>query len=211
VIIAGVLATLVVWRATRKEPLGGGSASRDPDVSRVEQYRRERNLEALAGEAENPQAEVATRAVLAMGSLGPAAVPYLEQRIADARPEVREAAVAAWGRATGEPVPEAAAVVAAARTDPSVVVRATAVSVLGRCKAWRHGDVLIDAMEDPDPAVRARAVAAFREITGCGLDETQDVAPDFSQTARELRALWPQMKKNLEDYYNRGKNNKGSP
>jgi len=210
-IIAGVLATLVVWSAPWREPLGGGPAPRNPDVARVEQYRREGNLEALAGESENPRAEVAMRAVQAMGSLGPAAVPHLERRIADARPEVREAAVVAWGRAAGELVPEAVAVAAAARTDPSVVVRATAVSVLGHCKAWRHGDVLIDAMEDPDPAVRARAAAAFREITGGGFDESLGAAPDSSQAVRELRALWPGMRENLEAYYNRCKDAKGSP
>jgi len=208
-IIVGVLATLVVWSAPWREPLGGGPAPRDPALARVEQYRREGNLEALAGEADDPRPEVATRAVRAMGSLGPAAVPHLERRIGDARPEVREAAVVACGQAAGDLLPEAVA--AAARTDPSVFVRATAVSVLGHCKAWRHGDVLIDAMEDPDPAVRARAAAAFREITGVGFDESLGVAPDSLQAARELRALWPGMRENLEAYYKRCEAAKGSP
>ena len=201
-VIAGVLATLVVWHATRKEPLGGGPAPRDPDAARVEQYRREGNLEALAGEAENPRAEVATRAVRAMGFLGPAAVPHLERRIGDARPEVREAAVVAWGRAAGDRPPEVIA--AAARTDPSVIVRAAAVSVLGQVRAVNEMETLIAALDDPDHRVRVRASASIERILGRRYEVYLDDPPG-SERRREavegLRKIWAEGGQYIRDYY----------
>jgi len=201
-IIAGVLATLVVWRATRKEPLGSGPVPRDPDVARVEQYRSERNLEALAGEAANPQAEVATRAVLAMGSLGPAAVPHVERCIADARPEVREAAVVAWGQAAGDQRPEIVA--AAARTDPSVVVRAAAVSVLGQVRAVNEMDTLIEALDDPDRMVRVRASAAIERILGRRYEVYLDDPPGSDrrrEAVENVRQIWAAEGQGARDYY----------
>lgn len=201
-IIAGVLATLIVWRATRKEPLGGGPASRDPDVARVEQYRREENLEALAGEAENPQAEVATRAVQAMGSLGPAAVPHLERCIGDARPEVREAAVVAWGRAAEDRRPEVVA--AAARMDPSPVVRATAVSVLGQVRAVNEMETLIAALDDPDRMVRVRASASIERIIGRRYEVYLDDPPGSNrrrEAVENVRKIWAQERQHVRDYY----------
>jgi len=201
-IIAGVLATFVVWRATRKEPLGGGPASSDPDVVRVEQYRREGNLEALAGEAENPQAEVATRAVRAMGSLGSAAVPHLERRIADARPEVREAAVVAWGQAADDRRPEVVA--AAARTDPSVVVRAAAVSVLGQVRAVNEMETLIAALDDPDRMVRVRASASIEHILGRRYEVFLDDPPGSErrrQAVENVQQIWAEEGQLARDYY----------
>jgi HEAT repeat protein len=201
-IIAGVLATLVVWRVVRKEPPEGGPALRDPDAVRVEQYRREGNLEALAGEAENPKAEVATRAVRAMGSLGPAAVPHLERCVADARPEVREAAVVAWGRAADDRRPEILA--AAARTDPSVVVRAAAVSVLGQVRAVNEMDTLIEALDDPDRMVRVRASASIEHILGRRYEVYLDDPPG-SERRREavenVRQIWIEEGQLARDYY----------
>ncbi|MGB2802988.1 MAG: hypothetical protein WBD52_11865 [Phycisphaerae bacterium] len=201
-IIAGVLATLVVWRATRKEPLGGGPAPRNPDVARVEQFRREGNLEALAGEADDPRAEVATRAVRAMGSLGPAAVPHLERRIADARPEVREAAVVAWGQAAGDCPPEVVA--AAARTDPSVVVRATAVSVLGQVRAVNKMETLIAALDDLDHGVRVRASASIERIVGRRYEVYLDDPPGSDrrrEAVENVRKIWAEEGQFVRDYY----------
>ncbi|MCX5647784.1 MAG: HEAT repeat domain-containing protein [Planctomycetota bacterium] len=201
-IIAGVLATLVVWRATRKEPLGGGPASRDPATARVEQYRREGNLEALAGEADDPRAEVATRAVRAMGTLGPAAVPHLERRIADARPEVREAAVVAWGQAADDRRPEVVA--AAARTDPSVIVRATAVSVLGQVRAVNEMETLIAALDDPDHMVRVRASASIERIVGRRYEVYLDDPPGSDrrrEAVENVRKIWAEEGQGVRDYY----------
>jgi HEAT repeat protein len=201
-IIAGVLATFVVWRATRREPLGGGPASRDPDVARVEQHRREGNLEALAGEAADPRPEVARRAVRAMGSLGPAAVPHLERRIADARPEVREAAVVAWGQAADDRPAEVVA--AAARTDPSFVVRAAAVSVLGQVRAVNEMETLIEALDDPDRMVRVRASASIEHILGRRYEVYLDDPPgsDRRREAVEyVRKVWAEAGQSARDYY----------
>ena len=201
-IIAGVLATLVVWRATRKEPLGGGPAPRNPDGARVEQFRREGNLEALAGEADDPRAEVATRAVRAMGSLGPAAVPHLERRIADARPEVREAAVVAWGQAADDRRPEVVA--AAARTDPSVVVRAAAVSVLGQVRAVNEMETLIAALDDPDRMVRVRASASIEHILGRRYEVYLDDPPGSDrrrEAVENVRKIWAEEGQGVRDYY----------
>jgi len=201
-IIVGVLATFVVWRATRKEPVGGGPAPRDPDVARVEQYRRQGNLEALAAEAGNPRTEVATRAIRAMGTLGPAAVPHLEQRIADARPEVREATVVAWGRAAGDLRPEVVA--AAARKDPSPVVRAAAVSILGQVRAVNEMETLIAALDDPDRMVRVRASASIERILGRRYEVYVDDPPGSDRRRKAVeyvRKVWVEAGQNARDYY----------
>jgi hypothetical protein len=201
-IIAGVLATFVVWRVVRKEPLDGGPAPRDPDAARVEQFRREGNLEALAGEAENPKTEVATRAVRAMGSLGPSAVPYLEQHISDARPEVREAAVVAWGQAAEDRSPEVLA--AAARKDPSVVVRAAAVSVLGQVRAVNEMETLIAALDDPDRMVRVRASASIERILGRRYEVYLDDPPGSErrrQAVENVQKIWAEGGQGARDYY----------
>ena len=201
-VIAGVLTTLVVWLAPWREPLGVGPAPRDPDVARVEQYRREGNREALAGEADDPRPEVATRAVRAMGSLGPAAVPHLERCIADARPEVREAAVVAWGQAADDRRPEIVA--AAARTDPSVVVRAAAVSVLGQVQAVNEMETLIAALDDPDRMVRVRASASIEHILGRRYEVYLDDPPgsDRRREAVEyVRKVWAEAGQGARDYY----------
>ena len=201
-IIVGVLATFVVWRVVREEPLGGGPAPSDPDAARVEQFRREGNLKALAGEAENPRAEVATRAVRAMGSLGPAAVPHLERRIADARPEVREAAVVAWGRAAGDLRPEIVA--AAAREDRSAIVRATAVSVLGQVRAVNEMETLIAALDDPDRMVRVRASASIERILGRRYEVYVDDPPGSDrrrEAVENVRKIWAEAGQHVRDYY----------
>ena len=202
VIIAGVLVTFVVWRVVRKEPLGSGPLPRDPEVARVEQYRRQRNLEALAGEAKNPQVEVAKRAVRAMGSLGSDAVPYLEQHISDARPEVREAAVVAWGQAADDRPPKV--LVAVARKDPSVVVRATAVSVLGQVKAVDEMETLIAALDDPDRMVRVRASAAIERILGRRYEVYLDDPPGSErrrQAVEYVRQIWAAAGHEVRAYY----------
>ncbi|MGB2613545.1 MAG: HEAT repeat domain-containing protein [Phycisphaerae bacterium] len=201
-VIAGVLATFVVWRVVRKEPLSGGPAPSDPDAARVEQFRREGNLESLAGEADDPRPEVATRAVRAMGSLGQAAVPHLERRIADARPEVREAAVVAWGQAADDRRPEVVA--AAARTDPSVVVRAAAVSVLGQVRAVNEMETLIAALDDPDRMVRVRASASIEHILGRRYEVYLDDPPGSDrrrQAVEFVRQIWAQEGQGARDYY----------
>ena len=201
-IIVGVLATFVVWRVVREEPLGGGPAPSDPDVARVEQFRREGNLKALAGEAENPRAEVATRAVRAMGSLGPAAVPHLERRIADARPEVREAAVGAGGPGGGALRPAGGG--AAARKDPAGGVGAGPVSVLGQVRAVNEMETLIAALDDPDRMVRVRASASIEHILGRRYEVYLDDPPGSDrrrEAVENVRKIWAAAGHEVRAYY----------
>jgi HEAT repeat protein len=177
-------------------------AAEDPTVARAAQGG---DVKALADLARSRDVPVASEAVRALGRCGHAGLPDLRGLLKDPRPKVRVAAVLALRRAADA---ETDSALAEAARDGESAVRAAAVSVLGHHKAWRHGDVLIDAMEDADPAVRDRAAVAFREVAGAGLDPR---AAGPERMAGELRALWPEMRQALEAYYARRETPEASP
>jgi HEAT repeat protein len=125
-------------------------------------------------------------------------------RIADARPEVREAAVVAWGRAAGDLRPEAVAVAAAAREDKSAIVRATAVSVLGQVRAVNEMETLIAALDDPDRMVRVRASASIERILGRRYEVYLDDPPGSDrrrEAVENVRKIWAEVGQGARDYY----------
>jgi hypothetical protein len=183
-----LIVVLVADRQARRR----AAPHEDPVVARLA---RDGNVEGLADLARGASAAVARQAVRALART-PAGLPHLHAALGNPRPEVRLAAALALRRAGTETSDGLLA--EAVRKDQAPDVRAAAAGVLGHRKAWRHGDALIDAMEDADPLVRDRAAAAFREIAGAGLDPRL-AGPDGA--AEELRRLWPTMRDALQAYY----------
>ena len=204
---AGFLLAGLIWTFARRD----GSLPDDPRARRIEQYRREGNVDGLAKDLDSADTETARRAVQALGHLGKKAVKHVERAVEDPRPQVREAAAAALGRLNDQS--SSALLAEVAREDESASVRASAVSALGRMYACEQVEVLFDAMEkDDDTTVRRRAYAAYYRISGVGID----FRPDASLEARrevveELRKLWPVIKPRVVQFRRRKRKGPESP
>lgn len=198
IIIAAVLLAGVIWTFARRDnPL-----PRDPGAARIEQYRREGNISALAAELDNADVRTARKAVQALGHLGKEAVKHVERAIGDLRPQVREAAAAALGRLND--LNSAPLLAETVRSDKSANVRASAASALGRMYAHEQMEALLDAMGDSNTTVRRRAYAAYYRITGVGRDfDADDPLPKRRRALQDLREFWPTIKPYIIRYYQR--------
>ncbi|MCX5676859.1 MAG: HEAT repeat domain-containing protein [Planctomycetota bacterium] len=177
-----------------------GCSSGDPDSARIEGYRRDGNVESLAQEVLSSDTADARKAVQALGTIGPQALPRIDEALRDNRIEVRQEAALAYGQAArGEPVRRLASVV---REDPSPEVRAAAATALGGARAVDEMQTLLAALEDPDRTVRARANAAIARIIGRRYETYIDGTPEQRREAVEkLRQAWPSMEQGMRDYY----------
>ncbi len=204
--IALLVAAAVVWRYAVAK--GGGNAAvevdpeEDPIAARIEGHRRSRDTAALAKEASGDDVEAARLALYALAGSGSAGVPHIERAMRDQRPQVREAAAAALGRAAGR---ERSALLAEVVRDDTVAsVRATAASALGGMRAYNEMETLMEALEDEDTAVRRRANAAISRITGIQFKFRADgPQKDRDKAIATMWELWPTIKLNLERHYAR--------
>jgi HEAT repeat protein len=99
----------------------------------------------------------------------PAALSICRGALEDPNDQVRLAACSAWRQRGG---PEAVELLAARyRADSEIDVRLRALRELGRLGNEAAIPVLARALEDPDPAVQYRAVAALKQISGRDLGD----------------------------------------
>jgi hypothetical protein len=197
---------------------GAGCNSKDAESSRIESYRSDRNVEGLAREATGAKTETSQAAVQALGTLGPQALPRLQESLKDERPEVRVAAALAYGQAVqvhdqAAPLAEQVRPLAAAvQTDPSPDVRAAAVTALGHVRAMDEMETLFKALEDPDAMVRARAGAAVARITGRRYETYVNGTPEQRRAAvAAIRQMWAADEKGTRNYYAKKYPAKGVP
>ncbi|MCX5682429.1 MAG: HEAT repeat domain-containing protein [Planctomycetota bacterium] len=212
---AWLLAPLVAAAAVLS---GAGCNSKDAEKARIESYRSEHNVEALAKEAASPKPETSQAAVQALGTLGPAAIPRIQESLKDTRSEVRVAAALAYGQAVqvrGQPIPppdQIRPLAAAVQSDPSPEVRAAAVTALGHARALDEMPTIFKALEDPDPMVRARASATLARITGRRYETFVDGTPEQRHNAViAIRQMLSADEKNTRTYYNQKYAAKGAP
>lgn len=93
-----------------------------------------------------------------------AALAICRGGLQDPDERVRLAACAVWGRRGGAEAVELLA--ARYRSDLELDVRLRALRALGECRDESAIPVLARALEDTDPAVQYRAVAALKEVSG---------------------------------------------
>jgi HEAT repeat protein len=128
----------------------------------------------------------------------PAASAVCEGALQDPDPRVRSAACDAWAAKGGE---QAVALIATrCRQEPDVDVRLRAIRSLGKLKQKSAIPVLAQSLEDPDPAIQYRAVAALKEVSGRDLgndvnawrewaaadEATRDASWSIAETFRRL-------------------------
>lgn len=99
----------------------------------------------------------------------PAAVAICRGALQDPESRVRMEACTAWRRKGG---PQAVEMLSAClQSDREIDVRLQALRELGGMRDERAIPVLARALEDPDPAVQYRAVAALKEVSGRDLGD----------------------------------------
>ncbi|MBT3201200.1 MAG: HEAT repeat domain-containing protein [Phycisphaerales bacterium] len=195
--IAVILSVLVIWNLVRVEP-----PQLDDIDARMEQLRADGDTEALSAEIRNPDIRTARRAVKTMGYLGPLGVMSIRDAMKDTRPQIRQEAVLAYARAADPK--EAEPMAELARTDKAPVVRAAAVTGLGRTRAYEKMDTLLAAMNDDDVTVRQRAADAVVLLIGRRYPYEPNASP--SQRLKYIaviRQFWSRAKGTAGDYYDR--------
>jgi len=105
-------------------------------------------------------ADLRAGAAAALGAIGPAAAPRLEEALAEGKDDLRAAAVAALGHMGDRVPPESARKIPPLAKDGSADVRLAVAESLGRIGQQFDGaaHVLVALMPDPDARVRAAAV-----------------------------------------------------
>jgi hypothetical protein len=102
----------------------------------------------------------------------PAAVAICTGALQDPSERVRMAACSAWGRRGGAAAIELLA--ARYQNDPELDVRLRALRALGDLRDKAAVPALAKALEDPDPAIQYRAVAALKQASGRDLGNDVD-------------------------------------
>jgi len=184
--------------------MGGGGLDINSLDARIEELRRAGDVEALGAEARSSDIATARRAVEALGYLGSKAVAQIRQALGDPRPEVRQHAATAYARAADPE--EAAPLAEIARTDESPVVRASALTALGRAGIYSEMETLLAGMNDKDTVVRRRAAAAVTLILGRKFPYNPDSSPAQRLKAiGAIRRFWTRTKGTVGEYYDKNR------
>ena len=205
-ILIGVAAALVLALGAKYIFFSGPPRDQNTDQVRAkaEQLVRAKDVEGLVKEVQGSDEHAASLAVSALGDLGEAARSAIQGALSDRRPAVREKAATSFAKvATHE---QAVKLVAMVKKDESPDVRAAAVAGLDRMFAFQEMDAIIDAMEDPDPAVRRRASKAATKFSGVTVQYYPDASlEECRQGAMRMRQYWEKNKVNtlklLNSYY----------
>jgi HEAT repeat protein len=100
------------------------------------------------------------------------------RKLSDENPAIRVTAIMPYARAVerlkrdkpaGERIAttqEVAPLVKMIREEKSEALRAAAITAMGQMRTYEEMDVLSEAMDDPSPTIRGRAMAAFGQIYG---------------------------------------------
>ncbi|MBL7219721.1 MAG: HEAT repeat domain-containing protein [Phycisphaerae bacterium] len=195
---AAILGVLVIWQLMRPGP-----PPVDQLDARMENLRLAGDVEALASEAESTDIPTARRAVETLGYLGPEALPQLRRALEDRRPQIRQKAAIACARAA-DPKVAAPLLAKVARTDKSPVVRAAAVTGLGRARAYDEMETLLAEMNDDDVIVRGRAAEAVVNIIGRRYPYNLNAPPAKRlESIARIRKFWARAKGAVGEYYDK--------
>jgi len=150
----------------------------------------DRAAECLASLAGDANTEVATVALMAIGSMARNEDgETLKNAVGDSRAPVRRAAVTALGD-LGE-ARHADILIRVLRDDPVPAVRAAAADAMGRLRSRGLVPALIAALADPSLLVRGRAGAAIRRLSGRDFGfRAGDAAHKRRQVTRKIAAWW---------------------
>ena len=197
VVAVAVLGLLVIWRSVKTEPV----PLNDFDA-RIEKLRSDGDVEALETEAKSKDIRTARRAVESMGYLGRKAVKQIRTAMADPRPQIRQQAATAYARAAH--IKNIAPLVKVAQTDKSPVVRASAITALGKRRVYEEMETLLQAMNDDDIIVRRRAAEAVVVMIGRRYPYKPNASPARRlKSIAVIRDFWMIAEGKASKYYDR--------
>lgn len=116
------------------------------------------------------------------------AVAICRGALQDPDERVRLAACSVWGRRGGSEAVELLAV--RSRSDTELDVRLRALRALGECRDQTAVPVLAKALEDADPAVQYRAVAALKQVSGRDLGNDVNRWREWAADPEGSNAEW---------------------
>jgi len=201
-ILIAIAALLAVGVGVKYIFFSGPPADQGQDYARakVEELARAEDVAGLARQIRTGDERMAKLAVAALGRMGEIVRPEIEKALADKRPAVREKAATAFAKVA--PRQEASKLAVLIKQDESADVRAAAVAGLDRMYAFQEMDAIINAMEDPDPAVRRRASKAATKFTCATVQYNPEGSPDeWHQGAERMRQVWQQDKARATAYW----------
>jgi HEAT repeat protein len=195
--IAAILGLLVIWQS-----MGTAPVQLDEIDASIEKLRANDDVEALDVAVKSKNIRTARRAVEAMGYLGPMYVKRLRTALSDPRPQIRQQAATAYARAAN--IKDIAPLTKVAQTDKSPVVRASAITALGKKRVYEEMETLLQAMNDDDIMVRRRATEAVVLLIG----RRYPYKPNASSARRlkyiaVIREFWTHAKGPAGNYYDR--------
>jgi len=179
------------------------------DLARIRKCQEAGDIDGLSTIARAPNPAIARRAVAAMGPLGEKARTTLVRIMQkDARPEVRSKAAITINQVISKGVIEQKdaqhALVTAAESDPSPVVRASAITTLGHSRAYETMDTIIGRLEDNEETVRRASIQSVYKILRVRFFYRPDDPPAKRQEAiKGIQAFWqvPGNRLRVEQYY----------
>jgi HEAT repeat protein len=148
----------------------------------------------------DPNAMLRSEAVAVLGELGgPTAITALKAAISDNDQEVRIAACRAWSRMHTEEAMDLLAQVV--ERDADVDVRMCAIAELGTFKDASAVQALGKALDDNDPAVQQRAVAALQQATGRNFGDSVPAWRDFVEGREPPSSATPSIVQRFLPWY----------
>ena len=189
---------VIVWieygsseRKLLKQIESSDPAQRFAAIRGLEEIGSVRAVAAITARMQDPDASVASRAIIALGVMGrKGQVAEVEKVAGDKRTEAREAAAVALGRSPQSVTVNYQVLINLVANDPSPIVRAESALSLGRRGAREAVPALIIALNDPDLNVRQRAVQGLRMITKGRFEYSPIASPDERAGMIEQIQTW---------------------
>ena len=200
---AGLLAIIALFLFTRS----GTPEDPDPELARIDRLERKRDVAGLAQAVSDPKEHVAARAMVALANVDPGvAREKLQPLLNDTRAGVQGVAIAQYGRVADRK--NVKPLVDLFRSPKDVGLRPLVAGALGDARGWEGVEVLLPAVNDPNPQVRRAAATALGKILGVQLNLDSEVPASRQKVLAKLQRDLPNFKKTYDEYWARNPENK---
>src|SRR5687768_11804988 len=175
----------------------------DPDLARIDRMEKKKDVSGLTKALSDPKEHVVGRAIVALANVDrSAAREKLEPLLNDPRPGVQSTAIPQYGRVADRKNVKPLVDLYRSTKDPGI--KTLAAAALGDARGWEGVEVLLPAINDPNPQLRRTAVAAVGRILGVNLNLDAEVpAASRQRILAKLQNDLPNFKKTYDDYWAR--------
>jgi HEAT repeat protein len=195
----GLVVLIALFFLTRS----GTPEDPDPELARIDRMERKRDVSGLVEAVLSPKEHVAIRAIVALANVDPAvAREKLQPLLNDARPGLQSVSIAQYGRVADRN--NVKPLVDLFRSPKDVGLKPLVAGALGDARGWEGVEVLLPAVNDPNPQLRRAAATALGKILGVELNLDSEVpAASRQKIIAKLHSDLPNFKKIYDDYWAR--------